>query len=358
MPWVKDGLDRNETSAILNLKSIASKNNSRGNALVAVSLLEMPFLESVEPRDAAALKSMSRLIWQGDGELGKLGPILAHPTLESGITDEDAVLIAFLSRVARNRPEAVDQLLDSGRDWIVTRTVELPHTGPVDLAVLEQDEGRLATLDLLESTVQSQEGFMREPFPPAFAGIIATHGVYGGGPTGIIGVSPSQTDDRNLIATLAAYTYWPLPHPHWMSGGAVSLLTWATVTGEPEKGMPRITFECEGARNAYDIESQENEASGGQGASLQVSRRCQYDMGLGLYLDLYSNLGEEAFKEGFLRLYYATKGDDNVSCTNPLRGLCLFKDSFVKRASPPDAAIAGPIIDLWYWGDPLGKGSN
>ena len=137
----------------------------------------------MEPRDAAALESISRLIWRGEGELGNLGPILAHPTLESGITDKDAVLIAFLSRVERQNSAMLDSLLDSGRDWIVTRTVELAHTGPVDLAVLEQDEGRLETLDLLESTVRAQEGFMREPFPPGFAGIIALAGVGGGGPT-------------------------------------------------------------------------------------------------------------------------------------------------------------------------------
>ena len=91
---------------------------------------------------------------------------------------------------------------------------------------------------------------------------------------------------------------------------------------------------------------------------MQVSRQCQFDMGLGLYLDLYSNLGEESFKEGFRRLYYATKWEGNVSCTNPLRGLCLLKESFVERSSPADADIAAPIIDLWYWGDPLGRVSR
>ena len=351
-PWVEDGLDSNEVSAIRNLKSIAGKDNSRNTASVAVALLDMPFLESVEPRDAAALESMSRLIWRGDGELGELGPVLSHPTLDSGITHDDALLVAFLDRARDNSSE----LLDSGRGWLAARTVELPHTGTVELAVLEEDEGRLETLDLLERTVRAQEGFMRAPLPPSFAGVLVGPYDGGGGPTGIISVHPSLSHDANLIASLAAYTYWPLPHPHWMSGGAVFLLTWATVKGEPEKGMPRLSFECEGARNASDIESQENEASRDRDVSPQVSRKCQFDMGLGLYLDLYSNLGEESFKEGFRRLYYATKWDGNVSCANPLRGLCLFKESFVERASPADADIAAPIIDLWYWGDPLGKG--
>ena len=172
-PWVKDGLDRNETSAIWHLESIAGKDNSRDAASVAVSLLDMPFLESVEPRDAAALQSMSRLIWQGDGDLGELGQVLSHPSLESGITDEDSALIAFLSSVERNDPQLLQPLLESGRDRLAVRTVELPHTGTVELAVLEEGEGRMETLDLLERTVRAQEGFMREPFPPAFAGILA-----------------------------------------------------------------------------------------------------------------------------------------------------------------------------------------
>ena len=352
--WVVDGLDKTEVSAIWSLQSVAGKGNYRTAAAAAVSLLDMPFLESVEPSDAAALNSLSRLVWKGEGELGYLEQVLTHPSLESGIKDEDSPLLAFLDRVVEKRPETLDSILDSGRNRLVTRTIELPYTGRVDLAVMEEDKGRLQTLDLLEQTVRVQEEFMMEPFPSGFAGLLAVEAAGGGGPTGIVSVTPLETGNPNLIATLAAYTYWPLPHPTWMSGGAVFLLTWMTVVGPPDAGAPPITFECDLARNAAELERLDNELGGGESES-EADTRCHYDMGMGLYLHLYTNLDNKSFHEGFRRLYQSVKWEGNQDCSNPDRGLCLVREAFVNHASAANAAIAEEIIDHWYYGDPLGK---
>ena len=352
--WAVDGLDRNEVSAIWTLKSMASDRSARSVPSAAVSLLDMPFLESVEPRDAAALQSLSSLMRMGEGDLGYMGQVLAHPSMETGITDADAPLIAFLDSAARGKPEWLNPLLDSGRDWLITRTVELPHTGRVDLAVLEEDEGRLETLDLLERTVRAQEWFMKEPFPPGFAGILATEIDAGGGASGIMTVHPSETGDRALIANLVAFAWWQVPHPTWMGGGVVFLLVWMTVLEPPEAGSPPITFECELARNAAELEQLENELALREFYS-ESDDRCHYDMGMGLYLHLYSSLNNEVFHEGLSRLYHSTQWFGNLDCDGDKRGLCLVRDAFVDHATPADAAIAAKIIDRWYYGYPLGK---
>ena len=356
-PWVVDGLDRNEVSAIVQLKSTASDRKARTAPSVAISLLDMPFLESVDGTDAAALDTIDTLRWQGEGETDYLSDLLSHPTLEGGITDEDAVFLALLNPIASYHTEFMQHYLDHGSQWVAHRTIELPYTGKITLAVLEDDLGRLETLDLLERTVRAQEGFMQEPFPPGFAGIVVSEVDSGGGPSGIITVHPESTRDIEMLATYAAFAYWPLPHPTWMSGGAIFLLAWMTVLDPPLPGSPPIAFECELARNAAELERLENEAYesiGSPDVSI-LDHPCHYDMGLGLYLHLYTSLENEVFHEGLSRLYQSTQYFGNLDCDGDKQGLCLVRDAFVNHATPADAAIATEIIDYWYYGDPLGK---
>ena len=110
------------------------------------------------------------------------------------------------------------------------------------------------------------------------------------------------------------------------------------------------------AQNLGELERLQNE-SVGQDNSRVYGSRCHYDLSLGLYSDLYSKLGDKAFREGFRRLYLEAELEGhNQTCYNPERGRCLVRQGFVTGASAANAAIATKIIERWYYGDPLGKG--
>ena len=352
--WVEDGLTESETSLIRGLSRMGSKSYARNAESEAVSFLDMPFLASVNEADAAAVETMDRLLWEGEGDAGYLTEVLSHPTLEGGITDEDAVLLAILRPIATYHAHLMNEKLDSGSNWGVHRKVELPHSGTVHLAVFEEAEKRGDTLDLLETTVRTLEAFMMEPYPASFIGLVATETGSGGGPSGIITVHPSDTGNLARIATLAAFTYWPF-YPTWIRGGAVRFLSDITVSTASSTGAPPRFLQCDLAQNLGELERLQNESTGNDSSRVAGSR-CHYDLSLGLYSDLYSKLGDKAFREGFRRLYLEAKLEGhNQICYNPERGRCLVRQGFVTGASAVNAAIAEEIIDHWYYGDPLGQ---
>ena len=258
--WVEDGLTESETSLIRGLSRMGSKSYARNAESEAVSLLDMPFLASVNEADAAAVETLDRLLWEGEGDTGYLTEVLSHPTLENGISDEDAVLLAILRPIATYHTHLMDEKLDSRSNWGVHRKVELPHSGTVHLAVFEEAENRGATLDLLETTVRTLEAFMMEPYPTSFIGLVATETGSGGGPSGIITVHPSDTGNLARIATLAAFTYWPF-YPTWISGGAVRFLSDITVSTASNTGAPPRILQCDLAQNLGELERLQNESA-------------------------------------------------------------------------------------------------
>ena len=122
-PWVKDGLSADEASTIGWLTELSSQSAARWAEAEALELLGMPFLESVDGVDAAALHSLHSLMWRGDGYLWQ---VLSHPNLSRGITDNNAVIVSVLTNVVRERPELLEVLLDPERTSAANRIVGLP----------------------------------------------------------------------------------------------------------------------------------------------------------------------------------------------------------------------------------------
>ena len=76
-----------------------------------------------------------------------------------------------------------------------------------------------------------------------------------------------------------------------------------------------------------------------------------------MFLDLYQNLGDEAFRQGFRDLHsmtfvhsYEDFDFDSLLYTGPHAGLSYIKAAFVTGATPENAAIAEEIINRRYYG--------
>ncbi len=104
-PWVRDGLTEDEVSAISWLMILTEKDES-----ITISLLDMPFLESVDDVDASALATLAVISSQLG--LDVMEQVVYHPSLDGGITDPDAAIIDESYRLLEESLENLDTLFD------------------------------------------------------------------------------------------------------------------------------------------------------------------------------------------------------------------------------------------------------
>ncbi len=263
LPWLVDGLDAIEESIIDALywivredaelaRAIANKpwlegdlSNDAGRAVrsldyiqhediaLAKSIANMPFLHTLEPTDSAALEAMS---WLAYTEILALREVLAHPTLKGGITDQWAPVVALMDSVNEAAPAFLRPLLDPEQATVERRSVTLPHTGTTDLAIIRTASGAPRSIDLLEHSVGSVEGFMGTALPTNYVGLLFGTAVLGyshGTHYGDYFVMLPQydvddsSDDANyaghLMAHEVAHFYWR-NNPNWLDEGLAELL--------------------------------------------------------------------------------------------------------------------------------------
>ena len=345
--WVQDGLDRDEITAVVALRGISGVSYARRDEAAALRIAAMPFLETVDGLDAAALSSLRSLFWESDEE-DYLGHVLAHPTLGDGITDDEAIVVAALQIVAEERPDLLDTLLDIGLDAVEKRVIRLPLAGDVTLSVINLSPGIYSTMDRLERILLAQEEFMNVPFPRSYVGLLvadATSEGGGGGPSGLLTVDPQYAEDDYIIAHELAHTYWGFS-PSWIAEGGADFMT--TVSA----GKQFTSHECDLGDTLSDLDLLYQELlESGQSTRILKSSGCAYSLGRGLFLDLHETLGDEAFRRGFGRLYLAMRDDArDEECTGLERGVCYVRAAFVADATPESGALGEPVIVRWYDG--------
>ena len=304
-------------------------------------ILAMPFLDAVSGVDAAAVGALAEALSESRPLFGQ---ILAHPLLAAGISDEHAVRVAALAPVVEDHPELAGVVLDRERTPVDTRLVELPHTGEVTLSVVYVEGGAGGTLDILEELVRAHEAFMRTAFPISHVAVVVADvspARGGGGPSGILTVDPGSEEDRYLIGHELAHVYWPF-YPPWIAEGAAEFM--ASRVAEFES-----LFGCRLARTlgALDRLAHENSEFSGD---IYRGSGCAYRLGYGLFRNLYDALGDEAFRDGFQRLYLAMRDEaHDAECAGVELGACYVRRAFMSDAPPPgSAALAAPVIDRWY----------
>ena len=319
-PWVQDRISFYEARVIEEFASgslvpVDSLNyyGTTASEATALQITGMPFLETIEGLDLMALCALSELVKRTDDAY--IQQVFSHPRLQDGITDELTGTVANLDSLWDIDPGLVDVVLDSARDLVERRTVTLPLAGRVDLAVIRTRPGTPRTMDLLEHALGSQEAFMGVAFPTDYATVLVTDTPWGarGGSDASMIIRPGSEEDLPVIAQLLAYTYWH--HDTRLVREAATFF-----------------------------------ASVSLGADAGASPS-------GLFPELYRGLGDQAFREGFGKLYLAMRdniavwGEENLNeCSGIDDGLCYLRNAFVTGAPPEQADIAEAIIIRWYYG--------
>ena len=344
-PWVADGVTGQERDVVESLHAIAQRDSGS-----AETIGSMPFLNSLEPADYAAMRSLRQLAFFEPDTFRRM---LAHPSLRPGITDEWAKIVAMASGVQRVNPGLINTLLDTSRISLEQRTLQLPESGETLLVILRTGPGVARSMDLLETAVRQAEQFMGEPLPTNYIGVLFGDAVIGSA-AGVnvgthIAIRPKfDVDDGSqeadfsghVIAHEVAHYYWN-GNADWIDEGASDFL--ASIVENVRTGKPvSVTNQpCAAARNIRALES------------LNVNRDsnafdCNYALGERLFVDLFLNTGNAAFQQGFRNLYLASEVEDRAGDMRgtPV-GIGQVTASFRAAA---DQAVVDTVVRRWYDG--------
>ena len=343
--WVVDGVSGQETEIDL-MQEIASL--AARDAAAALLIVGMPFLETIEPPDKAAIAALREIAADHPEAFVR---IMSHPALGNGISNDLAPVVATLNGVARTNPGLIDVLLDPSRVYVEQRTVTLPLSGDVTLSIIRTSTGAPKSMDLLEHSVRSVEGYMGLPLPTKYVGLLYENSVSGSSAGTNFGthiaILPAYDVDGGSheasfaghnIAHEVAHYYWS-GNADWVDEGAADLL--ASLVDSERNGSPlgASNHPCAYAGSIAELEVLD-------AARYDIEFGCNYSLGERFFLDLYRTLGEERFLQGFRDLYLASEIEDNA---DDLRGTSVGIEH-VREAFRSDSGVESAAFARWYDG--------
>ena len=342
--WIQDGINADELSVIRDLRRIARRDEAR-----ALSVIQMPFLETVEAADDSAVDELSQF-HHNSSLRSFLNYVLSHPTLSGGIRDDQVhVVTALLNKTYHADQELrgalYSTLLDPEAVIVEERAVRLPLTGDVLLAVVRTRDGAATSMEWLERALRSLEGFMGVPLPVNYISLLVADIPGSGSGRGLLSIPDSIREPRGIVNAVAAHIYTIGGSP-WMGWGFVLFLRWIALDQGPPLYNFRIGIDsCETARNLSELEQETY-------STIHESSICQVRMGFGLFYDLYNVLGEQEFRRGFRGLYLKQRRHYmEYECLGSGASLCFMRAGFVTSAPDPAVgAVAWHYIHRWYYG--------
>ena len=328
LPWLADGVSDTETEAVRRLRFIAK-------ADAAARVMDMPFLQTLDAADAAALDSLSGIARY---DADQLADILSRPMLKDGVTDDEAPIVSMLYDTLRHAPDLLDTLLDPDATTVERRTVELPLAGEVELVIVRASPGARRSMDLLESAVREAENLMGEPLPARYVGLLfenaVSHSDFAGTNFGThIAIRPKHDVDDSgyaprLIAHEVAHYYWT-DNAVWINEGMAELMEAAIENRRIGTPLNVARPPCPFVRSMAALEALAPEKG-------EPAFWCNYSLGERLFVSLLRTLGEDAFWEGARRLYAAS--------------LAAPDGAGIEEVRQAFGADAGGVIALWHEG--------
>ena len=355
-PWLASGSARELDAVLTALESISLEDPAFVRQIVA-----MPFLDTLDSPDLAAMESLAYLAYS---DFAAFRRVMTLPDIRDGIDDEEAKIVALLGDVNSVNPSLVDVLLDSSQISVEERTIELPLSDRLALAVIRTSPGAARSMDLLEHSVRTAELFMAEPFPRRYVALLFENSVTGsfaGFNVGThIAILPEHDFDSGsyeaesasrIIAHEVAHYYWNHGE-NWLDEGAAEFM--AAIAEEARIGLPSESdnYPCSPIITLNELEKRDY-------AQDTAGYVCNYAQGERLFLDLYRSIGDDAFRQGFRRLYLAANTlDDDPDHPAGIKQLrAAFKSNTTDTTKTTNGAAAEAInaevdrvIARWYDG--------
>ena len=348
-PWFEDGLSYEEFRLVGDLGNIAGRSEAD-----ALAIIGMPFLETFEASDAMAARSLRRL-----GCCKNFRRVMDHPTISDGISNEEAKVVTTLHGARLFDIDIFDPLLDPDTVTLEERTIDLPHTGDVQLTIIRIRPGVERTMDLLERAVRIVEGFVEIPFPVRHVIFLAENTQrYGASHhgTNMSGWHEQYDTDEypeidllHVLAHEASHYYWNREwNLHWIEDGLgafFQILTKRRANVGPGETVvpiwPPKKAPCPITSKIAELERLHREDG--------IKTDCSDSLGERFFQDLWRNLGDEVFRQGLANLYVtARSGAPDGGCEFAMAGVCRVEAAF-KAAAPAEAAsTVDKVIGRWY----------
>ena len=341
--WVQDGIEELEVKTIEELSYIANK-----DPVAALSVVGMPFIETIEPPDISAMASLRQLAAFKPETFVR---VMSHAALLDGISNDIAPIVATLNGVAGTNPGLIDVLLDSSKVLLERRTITLPLSGDVILFIFRTSPGAGRSMDLLEHSVRGAEQYMGAPLPTNYVGLLyenAVLGSYAGINFGThiailakydIADGTEEAEFASFaIAHEVAHYYWS-GNADWVDEGAANFM--ASIVERDRTGRPinATSSPCAHARNIVELESLKITQD-------SIEYGCNYSLGERLFLDLNRTLGDTQFQQGFRELYIASAARDDTDDDGSVSiGIEHVMQAFLLGEKATNA-----VITRWYDG--------
>ena len=173
LPWIEDGISRNEFNAVRGLIRLAHEG-------YAAQLLEEPWVE--EGKNLPALESL----WFLNGSNQEaLSQVMSHPTINDGISEQEAKIVAALHPFLNPTSWRNSWILN----WSYWRSVRSPCLWEgIRTSIVRMRPGADHTMDSLERAVRSIEEFIGLPFPRRHAVYLFEEGGSGGSAARNLGI--------------------------------------------------------------------------------------------------------------------------------------------------------------------------
>ena len=374
-PWFVDGLSYDEFMLVGDIGAIAGKSEKDALAIIA-----MPFLETFEPADAMAARSLRRLTWCSDGdsrafyECAENGTgyqrvskifrrIMDYPTISDGISNEEAKVVATLHSASFFTTDIFDRLLDPNTVMLEERTVNLPHSGDTPFTIIRIRPGAERTMDLLERAVRTVEGFAATPFPIRHIIFLAEDtsrsrvyidlSAMSGEREQFDNDARPEVDAVHVLAHEISHYYWNREwNRHWVEDGLgaffQSLVIRQVDVGPDETVVPIWPPQMPPCPYMSNIAGRDRELDI---PGVTVISDCSDSLGERLFQDLWRSLGDSVFRQGLANLYVMARSGAPVGeCkfrNYDKAGICQVIAAF-KSAAPAEAATVDKVVGRWY----------
>ena len=334
LPWAADGLSETEEKIIEQLLFLYVKNSTP----TAVSLMDMPFLQSVNPGDLQAVTSL-RVISQENRPAFQ--QIMNHPTISAGgITDEWTPVVATLRSAQKYNKRLIPTLLDHTQVNLETRNIQTPLRGTVALNIVRIGAANdPQSMDRLESAVRGAEAFMGEPFPTDVVTVLyadAVRGSYAGQNSGASIVilpeydSSGEEQAQGINDHEVAHYYWS-GGENWVDEGMATFITDLLQAGRTGTRILPGRPPCPDFRAIAQMSTTDD------------THRCDYSLGERLFIDLHDAVGTAEFQKGMAALYRESTVEDDDNTPGTKLGVSHIRAQFT-------SAAAKEVIKRWYDG--------
>ena len=345
LPWVKDGLDSAEKSAIddiLNTAAYETKHTAAKGPSLTQALVGMPFMVSNEPADVHALNGILEIIRNG-----LTRNLTSSQVYRNGITDEWTPIIA--AAAATESGSAITEYLNDAA--ITVETGQYTTGGqPLTITIVRPENAAASggTLGDVYQSVIVTESIMQLPLPTRHVIVVfdpraVSSGFAGTNHNYAIGIEEENPDGgrallQNTLFHEVAH-YWWGGNANWIDEGmadtiaATASLAQGLAQGDEWVAKPNRRKECI-TQNISDL----GHTRRGDGQFY-----CSYYLGEKLFRALQESMSPGEFTAAIQALYAASQALPRPESQDEYRA----DIEQVRQAFPNQRAI----IELHYTGD-------